>query len=93
MTTSTVDIWQFLLIGELWDLALGVGDEPKVFPTGLSVSRQLEGRDDVYPRGVNMVAMLVFRKLEWEEMNLKFKVEVWALPLTHNTCLHSNAPP
>lgn len=51
VTTSTVDIWQFLLIGEFWDRALGVGAEPKVFPTGLSVSRQLEGRDDVYPRG------------------------------------------
>lgn len=26
-----------------------------------------------------MVALLMFRKLEWKEMNLKFKVEGWAL--------------
>lgn len=35
--------------------------------------------------GINMAALLVFRKLDWEEMNLKVKVEVWAPSLTHNT--------
>lgn len=45
------------------------------------------------PSGVNMAALLVFRKLEWKEMNLKFNVEVWAPPLIHKRRLHSNASP
>lgn len=87
MTVSTVDTCQFLLIGGLWAVASGADAEPKAFLTGLSVSSRLEEKDKD-PWVVNTVDLLTFRKLEWKEMSLKFKVEGWAPPHVHNRCVH-----